>query len=127
MATWQCVKQCGACCHLDPTDRPELEEYLSPEELELYLSMVGEGGWCINYDREQRECKIYPNRPRFCRVEAEVFGDMYGIEAQELNDFAIECCRQQIEGVYGLRSLELLRFNRAIIGENEQLTVADGD
>ena len=118
MATWQCVKQCGACCHLDPTDRPELEEYLSPEELELYLSMVGEGGWCINYDREQRECKIYPDRPRFCRVEAEVFADMYGIEPIELNEFAIECCRQQIEGVYGLHSLELLRFNRAVL-END--------
>ncbi|MDJ0697561.1 YkgJ family cysteine cluster protein [Mastigocoleus sp. MO_188.B34] len=123
MATWQCVKQCGACCHLDPTDRPELEEYLSPEELELYLSMVGEGGWCINYDRELRECKIYQNRPRFCRVEAEVFVDMYGIEAQDLNDFAIECCNQQIEGVYGLRSLEMIRFNQAIFEEDGQVRI----
>lgn len=124
MATWQCVKQCGACCHLDPTDRPELEEYLSPEELELYLSMVSEGGWCINYDRELRECKIYQNRPRFCRVETEVFVDMYGIEAQDLNDFAIECCNQQIEGVYGLRSLEMIRFNQAIFEEDGQVRVA---
>lgn len=127
MATWQCVKQCGACCHLDPTDRPELEEYLSPEELELYLSMVGEGGWCINYDHEQRKCKIYQDRPRFCRVEAEVFLDMYGVEAQELDDFAIECCNQQIEGVYGLRSLELIKFNRAIFQESEQVPIADGE
>jgi Fe-S-cluster containining protein len=114
MATWQCVKQCGACCHLNPADRPDLHEYLSTEELELFLSMVGEGGWCVNYDKESRECRIYSNRPRFCRVESEVFQSMYGIEPEELNDFAIDCCHQQIEGVYGDRSLEMLRFNQKV-------------
>ncbi|KYC40646.1 Fe-S cluster protein [Scytonema hofmannii PCC 7110] len=114
MATWQCVKQCGACCYLDPAERPDLDEYLSPKELELYLSMVGDDGWCVNYDKENRECRIYPNRPRFCRVETEVFQDMYGIEPEELNDFAIDCCHQQIEGVYGDRSLEMLRFDQAV-------------
>jgi uncharacterized protein len=114
MATWRCVKQCGACCQLDPADRPDLDSYLSPDELGLYLSLVGEDGWCINYDQLARECRIYDQRPRFCRVEAEVFHDLYGIEASELNDFAIDCCRQQIEGVYGDRSFELLRFEREI-------------
>ena len=114
MATWCCVKQCGACCHLDPADRPDLEEYLSPEELELYLSMVGEGGWCVNFDPITRECLIYPDRPRFCRVEADVFQQMYDIQPSELNEFAIDCCRQQIEGVYGDRSLEMLRFDREV-------------
>jgi len=114
MATWQCVKQCGACCHLDPADRPDLPEYLSPAELEEYLSLVGEGGWCINFDHDTRECRIYPHRPRFCRVEAEVFQQMYGIELEELNEFAIDCCRQQIEGVYGDLSLEKLRFDQAV-------------
>ncbi|AFY86626.1 YkgJ family cysteine cluster protein [Chroococcidiopsis thermalis] len=114
MATWKCVKQCGACCHLDPEERPDIAEYLTPEELSLYLSMVGEGGWCINYDRLKRECKIYSNRPRFCRVEPEIFLDMYGIEPEEVNDFAIECCEQQISGVYGDRSLEMVRFSREV-------------
>jgi uncharacterized protein len=114
MATWVCIKQCGACCHLDPIDRPDLDQYLSPTELELYLSMVGTDGWCIHYDQSTRECSIYDKRPRFCRVEAPVFQDLYGIEPQELNDFAIDCCQQQIEGVYGDRSLEMLRFVQAI-------------
>ncbi|MEA5512623.1 YkgJ family cysteine cluster protein [Nodularia sp. UHCC 0506] len=114
MANWQCVKQCGACCNLDPSERPDLEEYLAPAELELYLSMVGEGGWCVNFDHNNRECSIYANRPRFCRVEPEIFQDMYGVEPEELDDFAIDCCRQQIEGVYGDRSLEILRFDKAI-------------
>ncbi|AFZ31337.1 protein of unknown function UPF0153 [Gloeocapsa sp. PCC 7428] len=114
MATWRCVKQCGACCNLDPAERPDIEDYLSPAELELYLSMVGADGWCINYNHVTRECRIYPNRPRFCRVEPAIFQDMYDILPEELDDFAIECCQQQISGVYGDRSLEMLRFEQAI-------------
>jgi uncharacterized protein len=110
MATWRCVKNCGACCHLDPLDRPDLEEYLEPEELELYLSMVDTDGWCINLDRESRECKIYAERPRFCRVLPDNFQRMFAIEPSEFNEFAIDCCRQQIEGVYGEESEEMNRF-----------------
>jgi uncharacterized protein len=114
MATWQCVKQCGACCNLDPRDRPELEEYLLPEQLAIYMSMVGEDGWCINLDRDTRSCSIYDARPSFCRVQADTFGAMFGIEPEELNDFAIDCCREQIEGVYGELSLEAIRFDREL-------------
>jgi uncharacterized protein len=114
MATWRCIKQCGACCHLDPSDRPELTEYLDPQQLAIYLKMVGEDGWCINLDRENRSCNIYADRPSFCRVQSDTFTAMFGIEPEELNDFAIDCCRQQIEGVYGERSLEALRFDREI-------------
>lgn len=114
MATWQCVKQCGACCHLDPTERPDLDEYLTPDELNLYLSLVGEDGWCINFDQTTRECRVYESRPRFCRVEPDTFSDMFGVEPEELNDFAIECCREQIEAVYGDRSLEMIRFDQTV-------------
>jgi hypothetical protein len=47
-------------------------------------------------------------------VETEIFDEMYGIEAEDVNDFAIDCCRQQIEGVYGDRSLEQIRFDQAV-------------
>ena len=114
MATWQCVKQCGACCYLDPTERPELDEYLSPEELKHYLNLVGADGWCINYDHLTRECRIYSDRPRFCRVQADTFEEFYGIEPEELNEFAIDCCQQHIGDMYGDRSLEMLRFNHAV-------------
>lgn len=114
MATWQCVKQCGACCNLDPADRPDLADYLTPDELDLYLSLVGEGGWCIHFDHDSRECRVYADRPRFCRVEPDVFTALYGVEPADLNDFAIDCCRQQIVGVYGDRSLEMLRFDREV-------------
>lgn len=111
---WHCVRSCGACCHIDPADRPDLERYLMPSELELYLSMVGDGGWCVNYDRDSRECRIYADRPRFCRVSPENFQSMFGIESGEFNEFAIACCRQQIAGVYGEESPERDRYDRAL-------------
>lgn len=114
MAIWQCVKSCGACCHLDPADRPDLADYLTPTELQHYLMLVGEDGWCIHYDQAERICRIYPDRPRFCRVEADSFQAMFGVAPDELNDFAIECCEQQITGVYGADSVELNRFQTAI-------------
>jgi len=118
MATWQCIKNCGACCHLDPSDRPDLDQYLAPSELRLYLSMVGSDGWCINFNHLTRACNIYDTRPRFCRVEVDVFVDLFGIEPEELNDFAIDCCRDQIDAVYGQRSLEQIRFETAINTRN---------
>jgi uncharacterized protein len=114
MATWQCIQSCGACCHLDPSDRSDLDEYLTPKELALYMSMVGADGWCVNFNHLTRGCNIYDQRPRFCRVEPDIFGDMFGIEPEELNDFAIDCCRDQIDAVYGARSLEQIRFESAI-------------
>jgi Fe-S-cluster containining protein len=114
MANWQCISNCGACCYLEPSDRPDLEEYLIPQDLQTYLSMVGSDGWCIYFDRLKRQCSIYEQRPRFCRVQADTFFEMFGVEPEELNDFAIACCEEQIESIYGDRSLELLRFEQAI-------------
>ena len=113
-AKWQCVKNCGACCQLDPADRPDLSEYLSPEELSVYMAMVGEDGWCVHYDKTNRECSIYSERPNFCRVQPDTFQQLYDIAPHELNDFAIECCEQQITGVYGNRSPEMERFYQAV-------------
>lgn len=114
MTTWRCIKNCGACCYLEPTERPELEEYLSPEEINHYMSLIGADGWCINYNHLTKECSIYSDRPQFCRVQGDTFKKMYGIEAEELNEFAIDCCQQHIEDIYGEDSLEMLRFNHAV-------------
>jgi uncharacterized protein len=112
--TWRCVENCGACCNLTPEDRPDLEEYLTAEELEIYLEMVGENGWCINYDLETRKCTIYEHRPRFCRVQPDTFQEMFGVETAEFNQFAIACCRAQISDVYGDESLEMERYDREV-------------
>jgi hypothetical protein len=39
---------------------------------------------------------------------------MYGIEPAELNDFAIDCCLEHIEDLYGDRSLEMIRFQQQV-------------
>jgi len=126
MAKWQCVKNCGACCQLDPVDRPDLNDYLSPDELKLYMSLVGEDGWCINYDKDQRNCRIYDERPNFCRVQPDTFQQLYHIDPKDLNDFAIECCEQQITGIYGNKSPEMDRFYDAIGLENVVIEI-DGE
>lgn len=110
MNQWRCIENCGACCNLNPSDRPDLEQYLTQEELTLYLSMVGEDGWCINYNHEQRRCNIYDDRPRFCRVKPDIFEQMYDIPLEEFEEFAIDCCHQQIEAVYGEESEEMERY-----------------
>lgn len=113
MAKWNCVRHCGACCFLDPSERPGLETYLSPEELQQYLAMVSESGWCIHYDRATRECSIYRDRPPFCRVSPENFALRYGVDREDFDEFAIDCCHQHIIGLYGDESLELQRFETA--------------
>lgn len=112
--TWLCVADCGACCNLTPEDRPDLEKYLTPEELEIYLNMVQKDGWCIHLDKETRKCTIYEDRPRFCRVNPDTFRDMYDVEPTEFNDFAIACCQDQIAGVHGQNSREMKQYNKAI-------------
>ena len=113
MATWKCVSNCGACCQLQPEDRPDLEEYLTPEELQTYLSMVGKDGWCIHFDHQTRRCAIYNQRPQFCRVQPDTFQRMFGIEPEALNEFAIDCCHQQISSIYGSSSPEMEQFDQA--------------
>ncbi len=114
MAKWQCVLNCGACCYLNPLERPFLEEFLSPSQLELYLSMVGEDGWCQNYDHSSRKCKIYQERPRFCRVEVDIFEEMYGVRQTEFDDFAINCCLEHIQDRYGNHSKEIDNYRQQI-------------
>ncbi|MBE9221994.1 YkgJ family cysteine cluster protein [Cyanobacterium stanieri LEGE 03274] len=110
MGTWRCIEGCGACCNLEPGDRPDLESYLTPENLQLYLSMVGENGWCINYNHDTRKCNIYEDRPSFCRVTPATFTKMFAIEPEEFNEFAMDCCIQQIEAIHGNPSEELDRY-----------------
>lgn len=108
---WACVSNCGACCKLGPMEeRPDLQTYLTPEELETYVSMVGADSWCVNYDKEQRMCKIYDSRPEFCRVEPAKFKKMFDVEQEDLNDFCRFCCEEQITDSYGEDSPEMIRF-----------------
>eukprot|EP01039_Chlorochromonas_danica_P005124 gene5124-5630_t len=118
---WACIKQCGACCKLGPLDsRPDLETYLSPDQFKQYVSMIGPDNWCINYDQKERLCKIYEDRPLFCRVDVQQFQKMYDIEEEEFSDFCAFCCREHITDVFGEESEEMERFDDVMETLNEE-------
>jgi Fe-S-cluster containining protein len=119
---WQCITGCGACCRLDPSQRPEALDALSPEQRRTYLAMVGDDGWCIHYDSGGQRCRIYSERPDFCQVAnlINLFGghgqaDLKDADvAREGDRLAIACCLQQIRSEYGGRSRVMKRFLRAL-------------
>ena len=78
---WSCMDHCGACCRLAPDERPEALEALSPEQQEIYLSMVGPDGWCLHFDTGSRRCRIYDTRPDFCRVSS--LCSLFGVDDAE--------------------------------------------
>jgi Fe-S-cluster containining protein len=118
---WQCIAGCRACCRLDPELRQDALAALSPEQRQTYMDMVGVDGWCIHYDTGGRRCRIYNQRPDFCRV-----ANLLALFAPELapaapagwnpaaHALAIACCRQQIRSEYGGRGRVMRRFERAI-------------
>ncbi|CAL9228918.1 unnamed protein product [Arabidopsis halleri] len=114
--TWKCVEGCGACCKIakDFAFATPDEIFDNPDDVELYRSMIGDDGWCINYNKSTRKCSIYSDRPYFCRVEPEVFKSLYGIEEKKFNKEAVSCCIDTIKTIYGPDSKELDNFNRAI-------------
>jgi len=118
---WQCIAGCGACCRLDPALRQDALDALTPSQREAYLQLVGADGWCIHYDSGGRRCRIYDDRPDFCRVS-----NLLALFAPELppaapeqwsdaaHGLAIDCCRQQIRSEYGGRGRVMRRFERTI-------------
>ena len=103
---WACMSKCGACCYLAPQERDLTG--LSDEERATYIGMAGADGWCINFDRGTHLCKIYEERPGFCRIES--LGPMYGVAEEELGDFAADSCRDHIGQLCGDNASELDRF-----------------
>ena len=51
------------------------------------------------------------DRPDFCRVSE--LGALFDVPTDDIDSFAIACCRQQIRATHGGRSGVMRRFNRA--------------
>ena len=79
-----------------------------------YNQMRLEDGWCRNFDKVSRLCKIYDNRPEFCKVDRNKFRQIYAVDEDAIDDFCIYCCRSQISDVYGRHSLEAKSYEDAI-------------
>jgi len=47
-------------------------------------------------------------------VQPDNFARMFGVAPEEFDEFAISCCGEQIEGVYGPRSSELKSYGQGL-------------
>ncbi|KAG2540567.1 hypothetical protein PVAP13_9NG562100 [Panicum virgatum] len=121
---WKCASGCGACCKLDKgPDFPTPDEIFAdhPDYLQLYRSMTGDDGWCINYDKATRTCNIYQDRSLFCRVEPKAFDEFFGVPRSRFDREACSACLDNIKMVYGDDSAELSNFKRVIRDESKKL------
>lgn len=109
---WHCISHCGACCRLDPSERSEALAALGATQKQRYLAMVGADGWCIHYDTGGQRCRIYSERPDFCRVASLM--KLFGADGDDFDGLAIGCCKQQIRSESGGRGRVMKRFLRSI-------------
>ncbi len=112
MLHWKCINNCGACCRLSPEERLEALRFLDQEQTKKYFSLVDKNGWCVNYNVDSCNCNIYDERPDFCRVSN--ISNIFNIEQNQVELFAINCCRDQINHIYGKDSAVLKRFETEI-------------
>ena len=108
MKSWCCIKNCGACCKLDLSERTNLSNKLSCNDISLIKSMTKKDGWCKHFDKTNKKCLIYETRPYFCRVEK--FSIVFDEYLKNGDKFLIECCKQHISSVYGNKSEQMKQY-----------------
>ena len=65
---WRCISGCGSCCRLDPGERNESLDALSPEQQQQSLPMVGPDGRFIHPDPGSTRCRTHSARPLLSRL-----------------------------------------------------------
>ena len=113
MKSWSCIENCGACCKLDLTEREDLTNKLSKEDISLINSMTSKNGWCKYLDMKDRKCMIYETRPHFCRVNE--FSTSFKEYLKNGDKFLIDCCKQHISSIYGSKSKQMQNFKKAVL------------
>ena len=109
MKSWTCIESCGACCKFDLDERENIYEILNEDDINLIKSMTNSDGWCKYFDKKNKKCSIYKNRPHFCRVDA--FSKNFEEYFIKGDEFLIKCCKQHIKSIYGKRSKQMNLFN----------------
>jgi len=108
MKSWSCIENCGACCKLDLSERDNLANKLSNEDIALIKSMTSKDGWCKYLDKNNKKCMIYKSRPHFCRVNE--FSVEFNDYLKNGDKFLISCCKQHISSIYGKKSEQMIMF-----------------
>ena len=112
MKSWSCIENCGACCKFDLTERTDLENKLSSNDIALINSMTNKDGWCKYLDRNSKKCTIYETRPYFCHVHK--FSTSFNEYLKNGDKFLIDCCKQHISSIYGKKSNQMKIFKTVI-------------
>ena len=112
MKSWSCIENCGACCHLDLSDRDDLSGVLSNKDMALIKTMKSKDGWCKYLDKTNRKCMIYESRPHFCRVNQ--FSSSFKGYLKNGDKFLIDCCTQHISSIYGRKSEQMKAFKSSV-------------
>ena len=110
--SWSCIENCGACCRFDLTERDNLTDKLSSDDLALINSMTLKDGWCKYLDKTNKKCTIYETRPHFCRVNE--FSSSFKEYLKNGDKFLIDCCKQHISSIYGKKSTQMVNFKKTI-------------
>ena len=113
MKRWSCIENCGACCKFDLSERSELKDKLSIDDIALINSMTSKDGWCKHLDRKNKRCLVYENRPHFCRVDK--FSTTFKEYLKNGDEFLIDCCKQHISSVYGKKSEQMKNYKISIV------------
>ena len=111
MKSWKCIKNCGACCKFDLSDRADLSKILTSNDIALINSMTSKDGWCKHLDKSNNKCMIYESRPHFCRV-SEFSTSLKGY-IKNGDKFLIDCCKQHISSIYGSKSEQMIAYKMA--------------
>ena len=112
MKSWSCIENCGACCKFDLTERADLSDKLSMNDINLINSMTSKDGWCKHLDRSNKKCLIYEKRPHFCRVNE--FSNSFKEYLEKGDKFLIDCCKQHISSIHGKKSTQMQRYKKEI-------------
>ena len=111
MKSWTCIKNCGACCKFNLEQRDGIYDHLDDDDINLIIKMTGKDGWCKNFDKKNKKCKIYQKRPHFCRVDE--FSVNFKEYKKKGDEFLINCCMQHIESIYGKKSEQMTVFKKS--------------
>ena len=113
MKSWTCIDKCGACCKFDLNERLDTVAKLSLKDIAEIKLMTNKDGWCKYLDQKNKKCKIYKNRPHFCRVEK--FSMKFKEYYKKGDEFLINCCKENIRSIYGKDSWQMKNYKKEII------------
>lgn len=80
-----------------------------------YLTLKNRDGWCVFYDRQLKQCKVYNERPSGCRVYPVIVDESKGIVLDNICPctHTISLREKSLKGIKVVKLLENIDFEAA--------------